>query len=855
MLLAVAIGAVAQNCWIKELASNMVPSPQKGFIAIGGKYIIPLNKRIVCLNDNGNIEWSHDIDLFNIKKLDSSADGNIIIVGERVIGNSPANQYPPTKNIATIIKIGIDGKLYWEKNFPPDSLPLSSATSVTQSSNGGFLFGLSQYNYQNQGSFELIETDVHGNVLLRKNIIPYYNHNITKSNNGYLLNNTNEIISLNNQLDTVWVYDKSHFGLSTINTVAGTLPSGAIVTGNNTVKIDTNGNVLWTDAAASTDVIQVPDGYIVIGSVSDTVIHALRFIRIKKLDNQGTVKWSLNITLPRSLIASSIYQNAAKQLIVIDGFSKLVLKTDSTGACLAQPIDTVDFINQFRTSMNLLRGSICNDGLTFHEDNPNYNPSLEGIVYPANTPNPKNTLYASALWMAGLDAGGNLHTAAQTYRQSGVDYLPYPLAAQPQERYGWDNIWRITNQEVYDFRVDFADNGQLNNPIPNAIKYWPAKHNTNARGAHGTPINVDFDAAPFYDNNGDGMYNVFDGDYPIVYGDEMFWWMFTDSLPIVHGETEGLALGVEVSAMAYSFKGAPGNVLERTIFTRYDITNKSTNTYHDLFLGIFSDVEIGCFNDDYIGCDTLREFYYGYNATQHDSCASNTGNMYGFGSNPPVQSVVFLSHTLDRFSLGVDASIFLNFAYDSAVYYSMQNKDENGLHRVNTVTGNREYHMFPGNPSAATEWSEVSQNNVPYDRKGIGSSGPLTMQPNETITFEAAYVVHPKGDLTNSSNVNEMQNEVEELQNFHNGYHPVSVTEVPQNEWAFRTYPNPNMGSFSINIEGVATYEVYDLAGRQVNASIEEQANGATISGLNAGTYIIQVTKGGQRKTQKVVVF
>ena len=39
----------------------------------------------------------------------------------------------------------------------------------------------------------------------------------------------------------------------------------------------------------------------------------------------------------------------------------------------------------------------------------------------------KNSLFAGALWIGGVDAGGQLKVAAMTYRQSGNDFWPGPL--------------------------------------------------------------------------------------------------------------------------------------------------------------------------------------------------------------------------------------------------------------------------------------------------------------------------------------------------------------------------------------------------------------------------------------------
>ena len=38
-----------------------------------------------------------------------------------------------------------------------------------------------------------------------------------------------------------------------------------------------------------------------------------------------------------------------------------------------------------------------------------------------------STIFAGATWIGGLDAAGNLHVAAQTYRQTGNDFYPGPV--------------------------------------------------------------------------------------------------------------------------------------------------------------------------------------------------------------------------------------------------------------------------------------------------------------------------------------------------------------------------------------------------------------------------------------------
>src|SRR5688572_9301673 len=39
----------------------------------------------------------------------------------------------------------------------------------------------------------------------------------------------------------------------------------------------------------------------------------------------------------------------------------------------------------------------------------------------------KHTIFAGAMWIGGLDSLGNIHLAAQTYRQTGNDFWPGPI--------------------------------------------------------------------------------------------------------------------------------------------------------------------------------------------------------------------------------------------------------------------------------------------------------------------------------------------------------------------------------------------------------------------------------------------
>src|ERR1051325_1972147 len=131
-----------------------------------------------------------------------------------------------------------------------------------------------------------------------------------------------------------------------------------------------------------------------------------------------------------------------------------------------------------------------------------------------------NSIFTSAIWMGGVDNGGQLHLAAQTYKQSGTDFWPGPLDTINGEcdtttAYLYDRIWKINRYKIEDFKYYFS-NGSVQNGlyIPDYdIISWPAHGNI----AKGYAKNL----APFVDVNGDGNYNpISDGDYPLIHGDQ-----------------------------------------------------------------------------------------------------------------------------------------------------------------------------------------------------------------------------------------------------------------------------------------------------------------------------------------------
>ncbi|MBK7968925.1 MAG: hypothetical protein IPK08_08305 [Bacteroidetes bacterium] len=283
----------------------------------------------------------------------------------------------------------------------------------------------------------------------------------------------------------------------------------------------------------------------------------------------------------------------------------------------------------------------------------------------------KHSLYAGSLWIGGIDAGGQIKVAAQTYRQSGTDFWggaidTVQIGISASKCLQYDRHWNVSKTEVQDF---------INDPTTatNDIKSWPG--NGDPTSNEGTYL------APFVDVNGDGTYDYTDGDYPgynfsgvypaapgtcktvcndYLFGDQTIWWVFND-VGNIHG-TGSDPIGLEIRAQAFAFQ--TNDEINNMTFYKYQIINRSTNTLTQTYFGQWVDPDLGNSIDDYVGCDVGRGLGFCYNGDADDETAS------GYGINPPAVGVDFfqgpLADMLDNIDNDKDGCVDCTFCTDSA---------------------------------------------------------------------------------------------------------------------------------------------------------------------------------------------
>lgn len=477
----------------------------------------------------------------------------------------------------------------------------------------------------------------------------------------------------------------------------------------------------------------------------------------------------------------------------------------------------------------------------------------------------KHTIFAASVWVGGFDQGNNLYMAANTYRQTGDDFWAGPLSTEDASisqstSEQWNKVWKITRKEVQDHV-----NGTYTS---DAIINWPA---------HGdTSLGQAYYLAPFVDVSGNGKYEPQAGDYPKIKGDMMLWWIFNDNLA-THTESGGLPLGIEIHGTAFAYiHHDEYPALPNTVFFEYIIHNRSQNTYQDLYVGKWVDIDIGYPNDDYIGSIPELNSFYGYNGVDYDP------EVNGYGNNPPMQSITFLDKSMSHF-IAYENNFSHNGNPTQAIHYynyliaHWKNGDPlcwggDGFGDCWSYPPNINF-MYPSDPQLPrgnnTNWSEVSANNTPGDRRGVGSIGPYTFSPNEKIKFTLAYIYQRTNFGGNTGAYDLMKNNINQIQTFFDNenidsifidttFNDTTTSSVYNETQNLKFYPNPIDDILYINIENsfLSKLYIYNSLGQKIlqieniNSSYME----VPVAILPEGIYFIKIKTNKGLLTEKLII-
>ncbi len=388
------------------------------------------------------------------------------------------------------------------------------------------------------------------------------------------------------------------------------------------------------------------------------------------------------------------------------GVSNVTGKWQSPSTALFKDTDT-------RLDMNNLEMFVYNDG-NFAYDNANVLGKTDGLYFPRGTK--KTVIYSAGIWI-GAKVGGDIRLAIAEYSS---EFVPGPML---------DGTYQPDNANFKVYKVERGDTPESNSDYAN----WPV--------ADGAPV----------DEEGN----------PKILGDQMCWSVFNDADPAGHiNDAAGTQpLGIEVQQSAFGF--ARGGALGNTLFLKYKIINKGTNTLDSTFVALWADPDLGDASDDLVGCDTTVSLGYCY----------NEGGDTDYGSKPPAVGFDFFEgpivpsegdsalvdgkwrqgfrnlpmYSFNKYINGTDpASRVETYGYMRGL-----TKDPNSqamIPTVNPETGEVTTFAHSGDPVTQTGWRDESA----ADRRFMMSAGPFTMAPGDTQEVVAAVIVAQGADPLNS---------------------------------------------------------------------------------------------------------
>ncbi len=511
-----------------------------------------------------------------------------------------------------------------------------------------------------------------------------------------------------------------------------------------------------------------------------------------------------------------------------------------------------------------------------------------------------STNFATALWIGGLDNGNQVHVSAGTYRQNGTDFWPGPLDtnnAQTTVTNGspYNKVWKLSCNQINQFATNYNTfNAAANTAATysDITTFLPNGNSTN---------NFAKQLYPYKDWNLNGIYEPSLGEYPIIKGHQQIYSVYNDAYS-THTETGGLPLGIEVHDRSFSYNeptiADSMKVINYTTFYNYEVINRSSTNYNNVYMSIWIDADLGYYLDDYIGTDTLNNFGYAYNGNNYDGLA---GCSDCYGSKLPMMAYALmpqaaaLTDGIDNNNNSLIDEPGENFKLNFTTYYNNNigafppatTNPDTALHYYNYMKGywkdgsqfkpagtaynptlniNPTNFVYTGNPQTNTGWTEGTANNLKGDRRILCTVGPFNFPATKKVEFEYAFVFSRDTTLNNvNTNFALLQKDVRNVRHYHNTQNtactPLVTVGLKENKNSLSNlwiYPNPTNENININLDHnaeTATLKIYDIIGKMICETVIKNTYQSTIdmSNYSSGVYFLEVREGEFKRVEKII--
>jgi hypothetical protein len=540
--------------------------------------------------------------------------------------------------------------------------------------------------------------------------------------------------------------------------------------------------------------------------------------------------------------------------------------------------------------------TINNINATIDKDALFIDPTRAGKGFESPKSGGVNTIYGSNIWITGLH-NGSVHSNIRVYGSSLGSYSgnsgPVSNVSHTDSLFNtkWDRVWKVSNHQIDWHMNHWNDVGYQ--PVQELLD-WPAHGNI----TKGEAANL----APFVDHNNDQVYNPYDGDYPLIKGDEAIYFIYNDG----KSQISLHPMITEVHGMAYAF-GCNDSALMHTVFVDYKIYNRSNKTYFSTRVGMWSDIDLGSSFDDYVQSDVDRSLFFTYNGNDYDAVFKNNpgaqavmilrglkqdndgvDNMVGIGAGESINGSGFGDGVVDNESWGMEYFQYYTNSFgvvlsDPQVEWEYNNylsgkwKDGssiihggNGHHSSITTSPISTKYMFPDTSDSqlygtggivVPTWNDASVQ-MPGDRRGVASTGPVTFAPGDAIELTYAFVLGRDYAITGAqAGVDNMLKRVDSVRSYYNqgklnpcGF-PLNINAIDE-VVDCEIYPNPAREVIHIKMKKMelVNIELFDGTGKILWSKRVNQMNvSISMSQFSNGIYFVKVSSKDRVRVEKII--
>ncbi len=490
-----------------------------------------------------------------------------------------------------------------------------------------------------------------------------------------------------------------------------------------------------------------------------------------------------------------------------------------------------------------------------------------------------NTTFTSSLWLSGYDPAGNAFLSAQTYSPQTIDNgLTGPIDPNTGGPYAdltsvFNRFFEVTNDEIQAFLADFAD-GSIDNDIPANLLIWPAVGNPYFFDFSGEELpNHPGGLAPFFDQDGDGLYDPANGDYPLIKGASQAFYYVYHFGPAIGQSIPSTRSEVQVLARIYE----AANSIGHTAFFDYKLIQTKFEDLRNFRIAMFVDPDLGCYADDYLGYNEECEFMYAYNQDALDG-TDEQGGCDGvpipvFENEIPIMAYSFIKKPevfINQEVQELKTDFFI--AYNSLNPISslpstqegyLQNLNGTWLDNTPITFGGDGLNFgsidsvnfcYPGNPADVNGWSACTASVPQSERRALLGLEDFTFPPGGVVEFTFAAFAHmgaelPCPDITETSSI------CEEIKAFNANSTTVSTTNFTLSDCL--VLPNVVTPGESVNLKCESLPKqmaIFNSSGKLIKNFYSEQ-NHIFSAPTEKGMYFIKLTdNNGLAQTQKLIV-